>query len=381
MQASADLASAVAWGGFALAFVFGAIGHKANFCTMGAVSDMVNMGDWSRMRMWLLSIAVAILGANALHILGYVDLSKSVYQNPNFTWFAYIFGGLIFGIGMTLASGCGSKTLIRLGGGDLRSLVVFAFLAISAYMTLKGLFGIWRTAYFEPVAINFLARGISGQDLPTLFSRLTGIGKQSMQIAVAGIAAAAILGFVFKDRGFRANRDYLVAGIVVGLVIVGGWYVTGHIGYAENPETLEMTFFGTNTHAAESLTFVAPLGYSIELLMLWSDSSLHATFGIAAVAGVIAGSFAYAVFSKKFRIEGFRDVRDTSNHIIGAVLMGFGGVTALGCTIGQGITGFSTLALGSILTFLAIVTGAALTMKYQYRKMLRAPSFAKTKQN
>jgi len=381
MQASADLASAVAWGGFALAFIFGAMGHKANYCTMGAVSDMVNIGDWSRMRMWLLSIAVAILGANALHILGYVDLSRSVYQSPNFTWFANILGGLIFGIGMTLASGCGSKTLIRLGGGDLRSLVVFAFLAISAYMTLKGLFGIWRTAYIEPVAINFLAQGINGQDLPTLLSGLTGVNKQSLQIAVGGIFAAAILAFVFKDHRFRANRDYVLAGVVVGLVVVGGWYVTGHIGYAENPETLEMTFFGTNTQAAESFTFVAPLGYSLGLLMLWSDSSLHATFGIAAVAGVIAGSFAYAVLSKKFRVEGFRDAKDTTNHILGAVLMGFGGVTSLGCTIGQGITGFSTLAVGSILTFFAIVTGAALTMKYQYWKMLREPSLGKAKQN
>lgn len=371
MQASADLAGTVAWGGFALAFIFGAVGHKANFCTMGAVSDLVNMGDWGRMRMWLLSIAVAILGANALHLLGYVDLSKSIYQTPNFTWFAHILGGLMFGVGMTLGSGCGSKTLIRIGGGNLKSLVVFMFLGISAYMTLKGLFGVWRLAYIQPVAVNFLSYGISGQDLPSLLSGVTGIGKHNLQIVVAAILAAAILAFVFSDNRFRSNREYILAGVVVGLVVVGGWYVTGHIGYAENPDTLEMTFFGTNSRAAESLSFVAPLGYSLELLMLWSDSSLHASFGVAAVIGVIAGSFAYAIASKNFRLEGFRDAKDTANHMLGGVLMGFGGVTTLGCTIGQGISGFSTLALGSIISFFAIVAGAALTMKYQYWKMLR----------
>ena len=371
MQASADLAGTVAWGGFLLAFIFGAVGQKTNFCTMGAVSDAVNMGDWGRMRMWLLSIAVAILGANALHVLGYVDLSKSIYQTPNFTWLAHIFGGLLFGVGMTLGSGCGSKTLIRIGGGNLKSLVVFMFLGISAYMTLKGLFGVWRMAYIEPVAVNFLAYGIAGQDLPSLMSGVTGIGKQNLQIAVAAILSAAILAFVFSDQRFRGNLEHIVAGVVVGLVVVGGWYVTGHIGYAENPDTLEMTFFGTNSRVAESLSFVAPLGYSLELLMLWSDSSLHASFGVAAVIGVIAGSFAYSIISKNFRLEGFRDAKDTANHMLGGVLMGFGGVTTLGCTIGQGISGFSTLALGSIISFFAIVGGAALTMKYQYWRMPR----------
>ncbi len=369
MQAGADLASSVAWGGFALAFIFGAVGHKANFCTMGAVSDVVNMGDWGRMRMWLLSIAVAILGANALHVLGYVDLSKSIYQTPNLTWFAHILGGLMFGIGMTLGSGCGSKTLIRIGGGSLKSLVVFMFLGISAYMTLKGLFGVWRTNYIEPLAVNFLSHGIAGQDLPSLLSGVTGVGKQKLQIAVAAILAVVIIVFVFSDRYFSSNYERIIAGVVVGLLVVGGWYVTGHIGYAENPDTLEMTFFGTNSRAAESLSFVAPLGYSLELLMLWSDSSLHASFGVAAVIGVIAGSFAYAIISKNFRLEGFRDAKDTANHMLGGVLMGFGGVTTLGCTIGQGISGFSTLALGSIVSFFAIVAGAALTMKYQYWKM------------
>lgn len=370
MEATSHLGATVAWSGFALAFIFGAVGNKVNFCTMGAVSDIVNMGDWGRMRMWLLAIAIAIIGSHTLQWLGLVDLSKSIYTTPNFTWLAFIVGGFAFGVGMTLGSGCGSKTLIRLGGGNLKSLVVYVFLAVSAYMTLRGLFGQFRVSVLQPVAVNFEAYGIKGQDLPSLLAG-TGIGMNTLRITIAASVAAALLVFVFKDREFRANFDYGLGGVVVGLVVVAGWYVTGHIGYQENPDTLEMTFFGTNTRAAESLSFVAPLAYTLELLMLWTDKSLAATFGIMAACGVVVGSFAYAIAYRTFRWEGFTTAEDLGNHIIGGILMGFGGVTALGCTIGQGISGFSTLALGSVVTFFAIIAGSAATLKYQYWKLVK----------
>jgi hypothetical protein len=368
---TSNLGGIVAWGGFALAFVFGAVANRTNFCTMGAVSDVVNMGSWGRMRMWLLAIAVAILGTHALQLAGLIDLSKSIYVRPNFTWLSYILGGFLFGVGMTLGSGCGSKTLVRLGGGNLKSLVVFIFLGIAAYMTLKGLFGIWRASWIDPVALDLSARHVPRQDLPTLISMVSGASLPTVEAIVAFAVAAALLAFVFKDREFRTSFDHILGGTVVGLVIVGGWYVTGHIGFAENPETLEDTFFGTNSHTIESLSFTAPVGYVLELLMLWSDKSLTVTFGIAATLGIIAGSFAYALVSRTFRWEGFAGAEDTANHVIGGILMGFGGVTALGCTIGQGLTGFSTLAAGSILAFAAIITGAALTMKFQYWRMTR----------
>jgi len=370
VEATPHTAAIVAWCAFALAFIFGAVGNKVSFCTMGAVSDLVNIGDWGRMRMWLLSIAVAIIGAQTLQLLGLVDLSKSIYTTPNFTWLSFVVGGFLFGVGMTLGSGCGSKTLIRVGAGNLKSLVVYMFLAVSAYMTLRGLFGQFRVSVLQPVAVNLEAYGIKGQDLPALLAG-TGIEARVLRMSTAAIVALALLAFVFKDKDFRANVDYIVGGIVIGLVVVAGWYVTAHIGYKENPETLEMTFFGTNTHAAESLSFVAPLAYTLELLMLWTDKSLAVTFGIMAALGVVVGSFAYAIASKTFRWEGFTTAKDLGNHIIGGMLMGFGGITALGCTIGQGISGFSTLALGSIVTFFAIIAGSAATMKYQYWRIMR----------
>ena len=368
---STNPAAVVAWGGLFLGLAFGAVANRTNFCTMGAVSDVVNMGSWGRMRMWLLAIAVAILGTHALQLAGLIDLSKSFYVRPNLTWLSYILGGFLFGVGMTLGSGCGSKTLVRLGGGSLKSVVVFVFFGIAAYMTLKGLFAIWRTAWIDPVAVDLAARGLPRSDLPTLIAALGGWNLRSVELVVALAVALGLLAFVFKDREFRTSFDHVLGGAVVGLTIVGGWYVTGHLGYGENPQTLEDTFFGTNSHTIESLSYTAPVGYTLELLMLWSDKSLTVTFGIAAVVGIVLGSFAYAIASKTFRWEGFAGPEDTANHVIGGILMGFGGVTALGCTVGQGLSGFSTLAAGSILAFFAIVAGAAATMKWQYWRISR----------
>ena len=282
----ASLVPLVAWGAFALAFVFGFVGNRTNFCTMGAVSDIVNMGDWNRMRMWLLAIAVAILGSNALELAGILKLSNSIYPGPNFTWLSYIVGGLLFGIGMTLGSGCGSKTLIRVGGGNLKSLVVLVFMAIAAYMTLRGLFGAVRVAVLEPVSVQLAG----GQDLPSLFARWFGAERRPIEIVTALVVGGGLAAFALARREFR-QFDYLLGGIVVGLVIVGGWYVSGRLGYvAEDPNTLQEAFVATNTGRMESLSFVAPQAFLLELLMFWTDKSRIVTFGIASALGVIAGS-------------------------------------------------------------------------------------------
>ncbi len=363
----AALASVVVWGAFALTFIFGAVGNKTHFCTMGAVSDVVNMGDWNRMRMWLLAIAVATAGASALQLAGLVDLSKTIYASPRFTWLSYILGGLLFGIGMTLGSGCGSRTLIRIGTGNLKSLVVAIVLAITAYMTLKGILGVFRVAALDSVGATLAG----SQDLPSLIAGPLGFDKR---IVLAALGLAISLGlavFVFKAREFR-TFDNVLGGVVVGLVVVGGWYLSGHIGYlAEDPATLEEKFLATNSGRMESLSFVAPQAYFLELLMLWSDKSRMMTFGTASVLGMVAGSLAWSLASRTFRLESFRDAEDLINHLVGGALMGFGGVLALGCTIGQGVSGLSTLALGSFLAFFAIVAGAALTMKIQYWRVMR----------
>jgi hypothetical protein len=313
-------------------------------------------------------MAVALLGSSALQLAGLVDLSKSIYTGANFTWLSYLAGGLLFGVGMTLGSGCGSKTLIRVGAGNLKSLIVYVFLGIAAYMTLRGLFGAFRVGVLEKASLTLPM----GQDLPSLLASFTGMAKATWTAILAIVLGGGLLAFIYKSRDFRASFDYTLGGVVTGLVVVGGWYVSGVVGHvAEDPSTLQEAFVATNTGRMESFSFVSPMAYTLEYLMLWTDKSKIVTYGIASALGVIAGSAAYAVATRTFRWEGFRDAEDTANHVVGGLLMGFGGITALGCTIGQAISGFSTLALGSILTFLAIVAGSAATMKYQYWRLSR----------
>ena len=369
MENTTSLATTVAWLAFAVAFILGAISARTQFCTLGAVSDIVNMQDFSRMRMWVLAMAVAIIGAQALYAMNLIDLSKSFYVRPSITWVSYILGGLMFGVGMTLASGCGSRTLVRIGGGNIKSLVVLAFLGIAAYMTIKGLFGVWRVNYLDVLNTDVSLKGIAGQDLPNLLS-FHGLDKKVAQFGSASVIAIAMLVFVLKSADFRKNLDGWLGGLGYGLAVVAGWYTTAHIGFGENAD-LEMVFFGTNSRQAESLTFVAPVAYSLELLMMWSDKSLIITFGVASTLGMIFGSFAYSILFKRFRWEGFANIEDTRNHIVGAVLMGAGGVTAMGCTIGQGITGVSTLAFGSFIALAAMIVGCYATLKYQYWKLMQ----------
>ncbi len=366
MSEAISPATLVVWGGFVLAFIFGAVANKTNFCTMGAISDVVNMGHWGRMRMWLLAIVVAMVGANLLQYFGLIDLSKSIYQRPSLPWLSLLLGGLLFGVGMTIAAGCGNKNLVRVGGGSVRSLVVLVFLAISAYMTLKGLFGQWRASYLDPVAIDLSAWGLSAQGLPQVLAKLTGLPEKTTLLATLTVVGLSLLVFVFKDKRFRGNLSHVIGATVLGLLIVAAWYLTGNIGYGEN-DTLETVYFATNTRTLESLSFVAPTAFSLELLMLWTDKSMRVTFGIATVIGVVLGSFAYAVSTRQFRWEGFASLEDLRTQLIGAVLMGSGGILAMGCTVGQGLSGVSTLALGSFIALTGIVCGAVATMKWQQR--------------
>jgi hypothetical protein len=370
MEATANLPLLVTGAAFTLGFVFGAVGNRTGFCTMGAVADVVNFGDWRRMRMWVLAIAVAIAGATALQSAGQVDLAKSIYTGSNVAWLSAIVGGLLFGVGMTFASGCGAKTLIRVGGGNLKSLVVLLFMAVSAYMTLKGLFAVWRVNVLDAVRFDVAALGAKTSDLGAL---ATALGLGASTGAWLGLAIAAMLcAWVFHGREFRGSPKLVAGSVIIGAVVVAGWYVTAHLGYvAEDVQTLEEKFVATASGRAESLSFVGPVANLLELLLLWTDQSRTLTFGIAASLGVAAGSAAMALLARSSRWEGFGSVEDLAHHIVGGVLMGFGGVTALGCTIGQGLSGVSTLAIGSIIALGSIIAGSVLAMKYLGWRMER----------
>ncbi len=334
---------------FAAGVVFGATAQRTNFCTMGAISDMVNLQDYRRFRAWLLAIAVAIAGSQALHLAGLVDLGRSIYLAPSLGWLGAILGGLMFGFGMTLAGGCGNKTLVRIGTGNLKSLVVAIVLGLFAYMTLRGIIGLARVAWIEPTNLGLQAAG--GQGLPDLLARLTGLAPAAARAGLAALAVGLLLWTCFKDRDFRASRRDVAGGVVIGLLIPAGWAITGIAGADDfDPAPLA------------SFTFVAPIGEGLVYLMTFSGATIN--FGIAAVGGVIAGAFLAAIATRRFRIESFTNAPDMLRHLAGGALMGTGGVLALGCTVGQGITGLSTLAAGSLLAFTAIVAGGIAGIKY-----------------
>jgi hypothetical protein len=232
-------------------------------------------------------------------------------------------------------------------------------------MTMKGLFGQWRTSFLDPIALDLTQWGLTGQSLPHLLAKLSGMAEKTSVLLTMSVVGLGLLVFVLKDKRFRGNGAQLIGSVVLGLLVVAAWYLTGHLGYGENPETLETVFFGTNTRTLESFSFVAPTAYSLELLMLWTDKSMRVTFGIASAAGVVLGSFSYAISTKQFRWEGFSSMEDLRTQLLGAVLMGFGGVTAVGCTVGQGLSGVSTLAIGSFIALAGIIGGSVATMKYQ----------------
>jgi uncharacterized membrane protein YedE/YeeE len=362
------LATLVLWAAFGLSVLFGAIAQRTHFCTMGAVSDIVNMGDWTRMRMWVMAMGVAIIGFNLMVAAGWLDAGKSIYGGPKIVWLSALVGGGLFGFGMVLASGCGSKTLVRIGGGNLKSLVVFVVLGVSAFATLKGITAVARVATVDSVAVTLA----TGQDLPSLLAASTGLAKATLAAALGLLIGGALVVWALARAEGRSG-DSLLAGLGVGAVIAGVWYVSGRLGHvAEDPNTLQEAFVATNSGRMESLSFVAPVAYTLDWLMFFSDRSKLLTVGIVSVVGVVVGSAAYALGTKSFRWEGFRDAGDTANHLVGAVLMGVGGVTALGCTIGQGLSGMSTLSLTSFVAVAAIIAGAVVALRYQVWRIERS---------
>ncbi len=363
MTPDPDLATqstVVLWAAFTLAFAFGAIVQRTNFCTMGSVADVVSFGDWTRMRQWLLAIAVAIAGTTLLDAAGLIDVRRSFYTSDRFTPLAYIGGGLLFGFGMVLAGGCGSKSLVRAGAGNLKSVVVIIVLGVVAYITLRGGLALFRVGMLERVGFTLASR----QDLPSMLAD-TAAARGAWQVGLGLPLAGAIAWIALRDRAFW-TFDNLLAGIGIGGIIVAVWYVSGHIGYVEeHPQTLEQAFLRTNSRQMESLSFVAPVAWTLDYLMFASDRSKELTIGIVAVIGMVCGSWAYAIATGRFRWEGFRSTEDTANHLAGGALMGFGGVTAVGCTIGQGLSGVSTLAAGSFVALASIIVGAILGVRYQ----------------
>jgi uncharacterized membrane protein YedE/YeeE len=335
MESSAQL---VILAGLAIGLIYGAVGLLSGFCLMSSMRGWLAEGDGRLVRTYALAIAVAIATSQLLAGNGMVDLGKSIYLQPIFSAPVLFFGGLLFGYGMVLSNGCGSRALVLLGRGNLRSFVVVIVLGIAAQMTLKGLIAPARIALVQASQTT-----VNTNSLPSLLAMLGAAEAVSRALAAAVVVVALLL-FAFAHPVFRRSPGQIAAGIIVGLLVAGGWFVTGYLG-ADDFNPVPVT----------SLTFIAPIADALQYAML--STGLTPNFGIATVAGVLAGSLVTALATGRFHLEGYSSPRHMLRSAGGAALMGIGGVMAFGCSIGQGLTGVSTLALGSFVALAGILLG------------------------
>lgn len=326
--------------------ILGVAGRAGRFCTLAMLEDAFYASDTRRLKSFALAAAIALIITQVMAALGLVDLSASVYLTPSIGLGGAIIGGLMFGIGMALVGTCGFGTLVRIGGGDLRAIVVYLVLGVSALAAMRGLTGVMRIALVEPLSLR-LPDGTT-QALDSLLATL--LGKSARAILVA-CAAVPLLVWSLADRKLRRSPRLLWSGVAVGVAVAFGWFATGWIGNDD-----------FDPARVASLTFVAPLGNSILYVATFSGST--AGFGIGSVAGVILGSFVAALFSRGFRWEACDDARELKRHMTGALLMGTGGIMSMGCTIGQGLSAFSAFAVSGPITLLAIACGARLGLEF-----------------
>lgn len=344
----AAIPNVVLYAALVIGLVFGAVALLSGFCLTSGLRNWWTKGDGRLVRSFALALAVAIAGTQALAGAGLVDLGQSIYLQPTFSFALILFGGLLFGYGMVAANACVSRALVLLGRGNLRSLVVVIIVGVTAQMTLKGLVAPLRLAFLRWSEVTL--KSVAVPDIMTAH----GLDAALSRFIAAAIVSLALLAFALTYAPFRKAYGLVAASVVIGLLIPAGWFATGYLG--ADP---------FNPAPVGSLTFVAPSADSLQYVMFSTGSTL--SFGVVVVAGVLLGSFIMALVTRRFAIEGYTSVQHMLRSIGGAALMGSGGAMAYGCTVGQGLTGLSTLALPSMVAGTGILLGAAAALRSPIR--------------
>lgn len=346
-----DLSTAqlVALCGFALGAIAGWVARSVRFCTFGAVEDMVLTGDLRRLKSWALAAAIAMLAVQIMHVSDVARIDESFYLSGTFHWAGALVGGLMFGLGMAFVGTCGFGTLVRLGGGDLKSFVTFLVMGLTAYMSAGGVAGYIRRFGLESVSLDLTP--IGGQGIPHVLAALTGTNADALWLPVALVFSGLVLGWCFSGGGLKGNGRDVLAGITIGLVVAAGFAATGYLG--NDP---------FDPAQVRSLSYVITPGRAIIYLITFIGGAID--FSIALVFGTIAGSFAAALWKREIRLEAYDDALEMRRHLMGAFLMGFGGVSAYGCTIGQGVSGMATLSLNAPIALGSILIGATAGLFY-----------------
>lgn len=339
--------------GIAIGAACGFTARRARLCSFGAIEDVWLGGDTRRLRIFGLAMGVALIGTQAMVWSGALNPALSNYVPSAVPWFAILLGSTLFGLGMALVGTCGFGSLIRLGTGDLRSLIVMMVFGAAAYATLRGILAPLRIDGLESIAVR--VPGAVQGDLPSVMAWF-GFGDLRLVIAVA--AAALLVLAVALDRRLRRSPRLLLAGVTLGLGVVAGWWATG----------VAIDEFAIHSRP-QSLTFVSPVGRALYAVLTTPEGLLD--FGIGSVIGVVLGSFLSALFDRELRWEAFDDHHEMRRHLVGAVMMGGGGILAGGCTIGQGITAGSMMALSWPLAIFGMMVGARLGIAFLMEGSIR----------
>jgi uncharacterized membrane protein YedE/YeeE len=357
------IARTVVLGGFVLGLALGAVGQATRFCVRGAIADWVIFRGPARMVAWFVAVATAAVALQALIGTGQFDAGRTLPWSDRLVWLSALVGGVLFGWGMVLSHGCPQRCLVKAGSGNLRAAVTLLVIAVAAAMTLRGLFAAPRANGLDSVAI---ALGGS-QDIGSLLNRALGAPAQMLRWLVALAMAGGAAWFAWRVRK-SLHVGHWAGGIAVGLMVAAAFYLTGHVGFvAEHPETLEPAWLGTQSRRPEGLSFSAPMAHLLDLVTLWTDKAMVPTFAAMLALGVVVGSFVSAKWRGEFRLETFTSPKDLGAHVSGGLLMGFGGVTALGCSVGNGVTGMAMLSTGALIATAGIALGAWLALKRQVR--------------
>lgn len=326
--------------------VMGYAARRNRFCTMSALERHWYAGDSSGIRTWVLAAAVALLLSQTLQALGYVDTGASFYVHSAFAPVGAIAGGIAFGIGMALVGTCGFGALVRLGGGSLRSLIVLVVIGLAAMSAQKGLVAQARVALSDSGAIDLAPYG--GQSLGFLLSWLSG---RDLTVLTAGVVAIILFGWIFADRAYRRRSQSILTGSAIGAAVAFGWWATNHAA-TRSFDVVQI----------EAASFVVPVADS--LLQIITFTGVLPDYGVGLVAGVVAGAALCAFLKRDVRWEACDDARELGRHLLGGTLMGVGGVFAMGCTIGQGVSAVSALAISAPVVMASIALGARIGLSY-----------------
>jgi uncharacterized protein len=346
--------------GLAVGMAIGFATRRAKLCTFGAIEDAIEGGDYRRFKILGLALAIAILGTQGLILAGYMSPSETLHVPMRSPIFSIMLGSVMFGFGMALVGTCAFGSLIKVGSGDLRSLIVILVFGTAAFATLRGIFVPIRLNWIEPISVTMPGGNLAG--LVEIAEGLTGLDlRLIMSLLVSGI----LIALVFREKRLHRARRLLLAGVVLGAGVVIGWIMTVVLVDEFEPKRVQ------------SLTFVSPVARGIFATIMGGNEWLD--FSAMSAIGVILGASISAKKADEFRWEAFDDHYEMKRHLLGAILIGIGGVLAGGCTIGQGISAGSLLAVSAPIAIMGMIIGARFgiailvegSSRYLFRDILR----------